>query len=301
MKNRQKKPGQKSAKLQQYSVEKQAELLPFLLEVMDSRSRNSVKSMLTRGQILVDDRVETAHNFLLNPGQTVTVSTQRVADTSSLNGLTILHEDDDLIVIDKVSGLLSMASPKEKNVTAYRQLMDHVRRSHPKNRIYIVHRLDRDTSGVMMFAKNERAKQKLQESWKDMVKERTYVALVEGQVKKTEGTIASWLKETRTLKMYSSPKPNGGQYSVTQYKVLQSNKHFSLLELQLKTGRKNQIRVHMESIGHPIVGDKKYGSNVNEIGRLGLHARVLAFTHPTTGNTMRFETELPKSFLSKSK
>ncbi len=149
-----------------------------------------------------------------------------------------MHEDEDIIVIQKEAGLLSIASPQEIEMTAYRQLMTHVRTDNPQNRIFIVHRLDRDTSGVMMFAKSEHVQQLLQNSWQDMVQERTYIALVEGAVKKTEGTVSSWLKESSTLKMYSSPVPNDGQYAVTHYKVLQSNRNFSLLEVHLETGRK---------------------------------------------------------------
>ncbi|MCZ4136184.1 RNA pseudouridine synthase, partial [Escherichia coli] len=135
----------------------------------------------------------------------------------------------------------------------------HVRRTDSRNRIFVVHRLDRDTSGVMMFAKSEAVQQKLQNNWKDQVQERIYVALVEGKVAKEAGTISSWLKESKTLKMYSSPRPGDGQHAVTHYKRLQSNSEFSLLEVRLETGRKNQIRVHMEELGHPIAGDKKYG------------------------------------------
>jgi 23S rRNA pseudouridine1911/1915/1917 synthase len=148
-----------------------------------------------------------------------------------------------------------------------------------------------------MFAKSERVQQLLQNSWQETVKERTYVALVEGRVKKPEGTISSWLKESSTLKMYSSHRPNDGQHAVTHYKTIQSNGNFTLLEVQLETGRKNQIRVHMQDLGHPIVGDKKYGSKSKAINRLGLHARVLAFVHPANGHLLRFETDIPKSFL----
>lgn len=284
-----------------YQVEEETTLLPFLLKVMSNRSRNSVKSILTREQVAVDGQAITAHNHALESGQTVAILKNKAAvNESKLSGVTILHEDTDIIVINKDAGLLSIASQKEKEETAYRQLMKHVRREHPRNRIFVVHRLDRDTSGVMMFAKSERVKQVLQQSWKDLVQERSYAALVEGVVKKEADTISSWLKETKTYRMYSSSKPNDGQHAVTHYKKLQANKHYSLLEVYLETGRKNQIRVHMQDLGHPIVGDKKYGSNVNTIGRLGLHARVLAFTHPTTKEPMHFKTDIPKAFLNKS-
>lgn len=281
-----------------YTVTEPMELLPYLLTVMSNMGRNSVKSILARGQVSVNDRVVTKYNFPLQPGHTITISKDRISDEPPFIGLNILHEDEDIIVIQKEAGLLSIASAQEQELTAYRQLMTHVRKDNPKHRIFVVHRLDRDTSGVMMFAKSEKVQQKLQQSWKDMVQERSYIALVEGLVKKPEGTISSWLKESKTLKMYSSPYPNDGLHAITHYKTVQSNRNFSLLEVHLETGRKNQIRVHMQDIGHPIVGDKKYGAKTKPIGRLGLHARVLAFVHPTTGTNMRFETNIPKALLS---
>ncbi|MGZ9583507.1 RluA family pseudouridine synthase [Paenibacillus marinisediminis] len=279
-----------------YTVNEPSELLSFLLNTITNRGRNSIKSLLSHGQVLVNDRVETAYNYPLQPGQSVTIRKERAADIPVMSGLRILHEDDDLIVIHKDAGLLSISGAQDEELTAYRQLMTHVRLADPKNRIFVVHRLDRDTSGVMMFAKSEHVQQQLQNSWKEFVQKRLYVALVEGAVKKTEGTISSWLKETKTLKMYSSPFPNDGQHAVTHFKLLESSRFYSLLEVELETGRKNQIRVHMSDIGHPIVGDKKYGSKSKPIGRMGLHARVLTFTHPTTGKLMHFETEIPKKF-----
>ncbi|MFD1040002.1 RluA family pseudouridine synthase [Virgibacillus byunsanensis] len=285
-----------------YTVEEQSELLPFLLKSMSNRSRNSVKSILTRGQVTIDDHIETQHNYVLEPGQTVTILKNKEAvKESALIGMSILYEDDDIIVIKKEAGLLSIATEKEKHRTALHQLMEHVRLENPQNRVFVVHRLDKDTSGVMMFAKSEQVKRKLQDAWKENVKERTYVALVEGEVKKQKGYISSWLKESTTHLVYSSPNKYDGQHAITHYKLLQSNKDFSLVEVQLETGRKNQIRVHMQDLGNPVVGDKKYGSKTNEIGRLGLHAKVLSFSHPTTGQLLRFVADVPKSFLTKSK
>lgn len=279
-----------------YTVEAPEELLKFLLAHVQGKGRNSIKSMLSHGQVLVNDKVQTAYNYPLQPGNTVSIRKERETDIPVLTGIRILHEDDDLIVIHKDAGMLSIAGPHEEELTAYRQLTEHVRFHHPNNRIFVVHRLDRDTSGVMMFAKSEQVQQTLQNNWKELIDERLYIALVEGAVKKEAGTISNWLKETKTLKMYSCPYDNGGQHAVTHYHLLQANRQYSLLEVQLETGRKNQIRVHMQDIGHPIVGDKKYGSKSKPIGRLGLHARVLAFTHPVTGKKMRFETEIPKKF-----
>ncbi|OPH56604.1 RNA pseudouridine synthase [Paenibacillus ferrarius] len=284
----------------QYTVKEPMELLPFLIEKLSSLGRNSVKAILARGQVAVNGKAVTAYNHPLLPDQTVTINKDKIVEDIPLAGMSILHEDDDVIVIQKDAGLLSIAANTQENeITAYRQLTAHVRNHDPKARIFVVHRLDRDTSGVMMFAKNEKAQQHLQNTWQESVKERTYVALVEGMVKKPEGTISSWLKEhTKSLKMFSTPYPNDGQHAVTHYKTIQTNRSFSLLEVNLETGRKNQIRVHMQDIGHPVVGDKKYGAKTKEIGRLGLHARVLAFIHPTTGQLLRFETNIPKLFMN---
>ncbi|RKQ31352.1 RluA family pseudouridine synthase [Oceanobacillus halophilus] len=285
-----------------FTVDEETELLKFLLKVMDNRSRNSVKSILTRGQVTVDEHMETKHNYPLKPGQTVNVLKNKEAKKENvLVGMSILYEDRDIIIINKEAGLLSIATEKEKKLTAHHQLMEHVRRENPGNRVFVVHRLDKDTSGVMMFAKSEKIKKKLQNSWKDIVKERTYIALVEGEVKQQQGVIKSWLRESKTHIMYSSSNKNDGQLAITHFKKLQSNKNFSLLELQLDTGRKNQIRVHLQDLGHPVVGDKKYGSTQNVIGRLGLHAKILSFHHPYTEKLMLFKADVPKTFIKKSK
>ncbi|WP_310550864.1 RluA family pseudouridine synthase [Paenibacillus glufosinatiresistens] len=276
------------------------ELLPFLLANLTGKGRNAVKGILARGQVSVNGRAVTAYNHPLRSGDTVTVDREKQEPAPVLSGLSILHEDDDIIVIDKEAGLLSMSAGDDTEPTAYRLLTEHVRASNPKARIFIVHRLDRDTSGVMMFAKSERVQQLLQNSWKESVKERTYVALVEGAVKRPEGRIESWLKETSTLKMYSVPHQGDGQHAVTHYKLLQSNRHFSLLQVNLETGRKNQIRVHMSDIGHPVAGDKKYGAVTKTAGRLGLHARALSFVHPSSGELLTFESPVPKAFLKYS-
>ncbi|MFS0723390.1 RluA family pseudouridine synthase [Paenibacillus sp. 1P07SE] len=286
-----------SAGVRQFTVKEAEELLPFLISRYAKLSRNAVKSLLTRKQVAVDGRAVSAHNYPLQPGQLVMVG-EREPQSAPLTGMSILHEDEDIIVIHKDAGLLSIASDKEEQLTAYRQLTAYVRQKDPGQRIFIVHRLDRDTSGVMMFARSEQVQQQLQEDWQEAVTERSYVALVEGQVRKPEGKIESWLKETKTLRMYASQRPGDGQHAISHYKVLQSNRTNSLLEVTLETGRKNQIRVHMEQIGHPVVGDKKYGAASKIIGRLGLHARVLAFRHPRTGEQLRFETAIPKAFLT---
>lgn len=277
-------------------VEQPGELLPNLLENIKNKSRNNIKSLLSRGQVSVNGQVKTRHDEPLLPGASVTVNWQIIQEEIPLLGIDIVYEDEDLIVVEKEAGLLTIASNQEKEETAYRYITEYVRSKDPTGRVFIVHRLDRDTSGLLIFAKHEEIKIKLQEAWQETVPERTYVALVEGEVRRDEGTIRSWLKETKTLRMYSSPVPNGGQEAITHYKVLARSASYSLLEVRLETGRKNQIRVHMESIGHSVAGDKKYGAKTDPIRRLGLHAATIAFYHPRSAELLRFESSIPKSF-----
>jgi 23S rRNA pseudouridine1911/1915/1917 synthase len=272
------------------------ELLSFLLKQMPDKSRNTVKSLLSHRQVSVDYKVTTQFNQSLKPGQEVIINWGKVQEKSDDRKLKIYFEDPYLIVVEKQHGLLSIASDKEKDKTAYGMLSRMVKKENSENLIFIVHRLDRETSGLMLFAKSYEVQQLLQKAWQETVVERSYVVVVEGSVEQDQSTITSWLKENKALVMYSSQTPNDGQKAITLYKVLKRNEQFSLLEVKLETGRKNQIRVHLKDIGHPVVGDKKYGSTQNPIGRMGLHARVLAFTHPVTGKEVRFETPIPRRF-----
>lgn len=218
--------------------------------------------------------------------------------------LDILYEDDCIIVADKPSGLLTMSTGKEGEITAYSILTDYVRsarggrNTRDKGRIFIVHRLDRDTSGVIVFAKDEQTKHALQDDWNETILERKYIAAVEGTLEYDEGTVASYLKDNpKSMKVSSSWTDNGGKYSVTHFKVLRSSGQYSLVEFELETGRKNQIRVHASVIGNPVAGDRKYGSVSNPLHRLCLHASTLAFHHPRTGQLLRFDTGIPKDFM----
>lgn len=279
----------------EWVVEESTELLKFLFKMMPSRSRKAVKGTLSRGQVFVNGEATTQFNDPLQPQDRVQISSRVAAKNVKIKGIKILHEDDDVIVIEKEAGLLSIASEKENQMTAYRRLADYVQSIHPKNRIFVVHRIDRDTSGIMMFAKSKEVQQKLQNAWQDVVSERTYIALVEGTVNEG-GTITSWLTENKAFMVRSSRNPNKGKKAVTHYNVLKSNRSLSLLQVNLETGRKNQIRVHMQDLGHPIVGDKKYGSQSNPIRRIGLHAHAIRFKHPTTRESLRFESKIPSSF-----
>lgn len=298
MKYPQKKTGFQPEKLKEVAVKvtETSELMKFLIEKFPEKNRTTIKSLLAHKQVSVDDMVTTKFDFPLKRGQMVFLNKKRAEEKPRFRGLRIVHEDASIIVIDKANGLLSMASETEKQKTAYSILSEYVKRFDPNNLIFIVHRLDRDTSGLMMFAKSKKIQEILQKDWNNSIIERSYVAIVEGVIEKTEGTVTSWLKENKALVVYSSQTPDDGQKAVTHYKVLKTNKVFSLLEVKLETGRKNQIRVHMKDIGFPVTGDKKYGSKLNPIGQMGLHARVLSFKHPVTGKALRFDTPIPLKF-----
>ncbi|MFC0186130.1 23S rRNA pseudouridine1911/1915/1917 synthase [Pseudarcicella hirudinis] len=288
----------KTANTTGFVVTQEAELMKFLIEQMPNKSRNNIKSFLRDKQILVEGQVVTQFNHILKTGEKVEVRKTKAAPEQKYRGLTIIFEDKDLIIIEKQEGMLSIATLHEKNQTAYSILSAHVKKQDPGNRIFVVHRLDRETSGLMMFAKSEKIQKLLQESWTATIMERTYLAVIEGTPEEKEGTITSYLQESKALVVYSSPNPNHGQYAVTHYDTLKQNQNFTLLKVNLETGRKNQIRVHMKDLGHSIVGDSKYGATVDPIGRLGLHAWVLSFTHPVSREKLHFETAIPKKFLS---
>jgi len=280
-----------------FQVTQPSELMNFLIEKVQGKSRNNIKSMLSHKQIKVGNKMVSQFNHPLNQGDVVTVCANR-HEEKTLVGLKIVYEDRYIIVIDKEPGVLSIATETEKRGTAYSILSDHVKEKNANNRIFVLHRLDRETSGLMMFAKDQETQSALQHHWDRAVRARSYVALVEGEMTQTQDTITSWLKEGKTFVVHSSPIDNGGMKAVTNYRVIKSNKFYSLLSVDLETGRKNQIRVHMQSIGHPVVGDKKYGATHNPIRRIGLHAMELSFIHPVTKQLHEFSTPIPKKFTS---
>lgn len=292
--------GRPSGKERRLTVTEEGTLLPFLLETLKEQSRSSVKAMLGHGQISVNRRVTRQFDTALKPGDVVGVNYGRGQVEFKNPLLRIVWEDDDLIVVNKKEGLLSISTDRVKDRTAYHLLNEYVKQSDPRNRIYILHRLDRDTSGLMMFAKSPAIKEQLQSNWSNAITMRTYVAVVEGRPEKDTDLIVSNLTENRKMQVYVTMEGDGKE-AITRYKVLQSNAAYALLELELETGRKNQIRVQMQSIGHPIAGDTKYGAETNPARRLLLHARRLYFIHPRTGEEMRFETRIPDVFLSTTK
>lgn len=276
-------------------VKSQGTLLPFLLSEVRDKSRNTVKNFLARRQVLVDGAVVTRFDAPLKPGQTVTLLPPESAGTAELP-FAVLYEDRDLLVVDKPAGLLSMANEKEKRRTAYRMVTDYVRAREPGGRVFIVHRLDRDTSGVLVFAKNEAMKRSLQDNWEKLVQRRGYLAAVEGTLPQKEGEIRSFLRETATHLVYSAPKGHGAKEAITRFRVCSENRGYTLVEVSIDTGRKNQIRVHMQDLGCPVAGDRQYGAATDPMGRLALHAHELILTDPRTRQIMTLRASLPTGF-----
>lgn len=283
---------QKPKAARQYLVEQPDTLLPFLLGAVQDKSRNTVKNLLARGQVQVDGKAVTQYNHPLTPGQKITIQPERTGRAKL--PFPILWEDAHILVVDKPAGLLSMASDTEKERTAYRQVMDYVRAEDAGRRIFIVHRLDRDTSGVLLFAKDEETKRALQEHWEERVFRRGYTALVEGVPPKQEDTVRSLLRENAAHKVYSVS--SGGKEAITHYRTIRTGKQYSLLDVEIATGRKNQIRAHLSELGCPIAGDRTYGAATDPLRRLCLHAHELVLLHPVLKEKITLRAELPRGF-----
>jgi len=217
---------------------------------------------------------------------------------SKKDRLDIIYEDKNLIVINKPSGLLTVSTDKEKEKILMHKVITYEKKKNKNNKVFVVHRLDKDTSGLIVFSKNMKMKNLLQNNWDNLVKLRQYVAVVEGIPNKQKETLKSWLKEDKTLRVYSSRKEKEGVLAITKYRLVTNNDKYSLLEVEIKTGRKNQIRVQLSDIGNPIIGDKKYNSKTNPIKRLGLHANKLVIINPITKEEMIFETDVPNEFIN---
>ena len=303
------------------------QLMDFLMAKMGGMARSSVKQLLGQRRVKVGNAIQTRHDFMLKAGDIVTVSSGRGNSQLTHPKLRIVYEDDDLIVVNKQPGLLTVAAtPGSSETTAYSILRAYVKKQNARAGIYVVHRLDRETSGLLVFARSEELQHYMRQYWRELVTERTYIALTEGVLSPREGKITTWLTEDkRNAVVYSSPVDDGGDIAITNYKTLKTtttpphpspqgresgSRHFSslegrpggvtysLVELHLETGRTNQIRVHLASKGCPVVGDRKYGhgNESSPIDRLCLHAKVLAFIHPVTEQTVRFESPVPKEF-----
>ncbi len=308
---------------QNYQVSQDAFLLEYLFQLFPGQSRTGVKNMLSKGRILVNGESRTAFDLPLKKGDRITVLSKGISIARATRndarsevekaGVQILFEDENYIVVDKPSGMLTVATGKEKKtlyalLNAYIKVNARMQRKEDllsgrepdrsTAKIWIVHRLDRGTSGVLVFAKNERAKDILQSKWKDLVAERKYIAWLEGKLEKERGAIQSWLAENpKSLKMVSlDQEAPGSQLAITHYRVLSCSRHYTQVEFSLQTGRKNQIRVHAASLEHPVAGDEKYGAQTDPVKRLALHAETLVFRNPFSGKTVRCTSPLPACF-----
>ena len=275
-----------------YRVKTKSSLIEYLAHIGITRTKS--KQLLRHRAIGVNGKEVNSPGHVLVEGDVVSISKNKIDAKGGLPlGIKIIYEDDDLIIVEKPCGLLTIATDTEKKKTVYFQLNEFLRLRSPRvfERVFVVHRLDRDTSGLIIFAKSEKIKHILQDNW--MQVEKRYYAIVEGTPAKKAGEIESCLKEAKSLKVFSGSHSDESKLSKTKYKVIKPGRYHTLLDIQLETGHKNQIRVHLADIGHPVVGDKKYGAKTNPFKRLGLHAYVLSFKHPVTGKPLRFESKMP--------
>lgn len=277
-----------------YVVNSEAPLLEWLLANLKG-SKSKIKSTLQGRGIKVDGKTVTQFDFPLKAGMKISVSKSKRNDFFKSRYVKIVYEDRYLIVVEKAVGILSMAAG-HSSLNVKRVLDDYLRKSGQKCSAHVVHRLDRDTSGLLVYAKDIETEQILEHNWHEIVYDRRYIAVVSGEMEEDEGTISSWLRDNAAYITYSSPVDNGGKYAVTHFRVLNRTTEHSLVEYKLETGRKNQIRVHSADMGHPVCGDVKYGNGDDPIHRLCLHAYVLCFWHPITRERMEFETLIPTSF-----
>jgi 23S rRNA pseudouridine1911/1915/1917 synthase len=279
-----------------YQVKEEAPLLEWLLANL-KQSKSKVKATLQGRGIKVDNKVVTQFDYMLVPGMQVSISKTKRNDSFKSRYVKIVYEDQYLVVIEKNIGILSMAAG-HKSLNVKSVLDDYFHKSHQTCRAHVVHRLDRDTSGLMVYAKDMQTEQILEKNWHNIVYDRRYVAVLSGQMEDNDGTIANWLKDNKAYVTYSSPTDNGGKYAVTHFHVFDRSENHSLVEFKLETGRKNQIRVHAADMQHPVCGDVKYGNGDDPLHRLCLHAYVLCFHHPVTHESMEFETPIPTTFRS---
>lgn len=279
-----------------FEASQSGRLLDFLFENIKNQSKTTIRSYLKHRQISVNGIPTTQFDTVLFGGDLIEINLGTAREGLTHQMLKIVYEDDYLLIANKREGLLTMATDKQRTRTAYYILSEYLKKQDLSNRIFIVHRLDRETSGLVLFAKSMEIQHTLQQNWANIVLERKYVAVVSGSPKEDQGEIRSYLAENKALVMYSTNDPSKGELAITKYRVLNRNKTKSLVELELETGKKNQIRVHMKDLGCPIIGDKKYGGEMTEMDRVALHASKIRFIHPVTNQEMVFDTGIPSKF-----
>lgn len=274
-----------------YIVTENDKLYNYLRKIITNKSKNNIKSLLKNECVMVNNKIITKYDYALFKGDIIEINKDKKVIN---NNLSVIYEDNNIIVVDKPSKLLTISNKNEKENTLYRMVSNYLKKD--RNKVFIIHRLDFDTSGVIMFAKNEKVQKLYQDNWNNLAKVREYYAVVEG-ITDDKGHIESYLKQTKTLLVYSS-KNKDGYFAITDYEKVANNNKYSLLKINISTGRRNQIRCHMHDINHPIVGDNRYLSKTNPINRLALHASRLVITDPITKNDFIFISNIPDNFYS---
>ena len=282
--------------IKSFEVKEETTLLPFLFSTLSGLSKTEVKSMLKYKHVAIKGVAVTQFDTPLLPGDKVEVNFGRSFYKFNNPQVKVLYEDEWMVVIEKASGLLSVANDTSKEKNAYHILRDYVRHDNPQAELYVCHRLDQYTSGILIFAKDEALQKEMRANWDFYVKERKYMCVTENVPPKAEDTIESFLTQNEHLRVHSTNDESVGQLAVTHYRVIQSKGRYALIDVEIFTGKKNQIRVHMSEMGCPIAGDMKYGAETNPLRRLMLHNYRLAFIHPVTGELMRFSLPTPTAF-----
>jgi 23S rRNA pseudouridine1911/1915/1917 synthase len=277
------------------SLSTNCSLLEALQKVVPGASNRTLRQMLEQGRVRLNGAICKLASRKTGAGDVIEIG-GRAAFPDHIHGLDIVFEDDDLLVIHKPAGLLTVATMHERERTAYASLREYLRERPKRQKVFIVHRLDKFVSGLLVFAKSEAIKAGLQAQFQRHDIQRQYWAIVEGRVEKDHGTIRSRIAQDRSMRMHSTSEAEAGKHAITHYRVLRRLPAVTCLEVTLETGRKNQIRVHLSELGHPIVGDRAYGSTIDPLGRMGLHAFRLGFIHPRLGTPLQFKTEPPPKF-----
>lgn len=285
--------------VQRITIDQPCTLIEAAQKVLTDHSASKIKSMLKHNQFAVNGMPSTKYNRPIEPGDELQINFDGSFRTFSSPNLKIVYEDDDIIVVDKAYGVLSTSAGRNTTGTVYSIMRDYVKQNNEKARVFVVHRLDRDTSGLMILARSQKAREKMVENWSNIVSRRLYVAVAEGLMEKDSGTVRNFLvDDENNYEVHETDDSKLGQLAVTKYATLERGQRNSLVELEMRTGRKNQIRVHLRGLGHPVSGDRKYGGHSNPIRRLALHATIIEMQHPVTGKALRFESPVPDNFLT---
>lgn len=292
----QRKPSVKEVKPEMVTVNANSELLAFLIAKFPERKRAIIKKVMGAGQIFIGKQVIKAFNHPLKTGDKITIHWVKPPPEAKTSRFHIIHEDDEIIVINKLAGLLAITDNKPGNVNAFQLVKDHLKEEYDNANLFLVHRLDKDASGLLVFAKSLKAQKHLQTQIEQGTWYQEYTALTDGAPSQKDGILKHWLTESKALIVYAANFNNKGQEAITEYMVKKEVKGIGVLKLVAKTHRKNQVRAQLQEIGHPILGDKKYGSQINPIGRLALHGNRLRFKHPKNGEDVEYNTNVPTKF-----